>query len=136
MLWEKKIQLAKEMRASVDSETGQMEIRAMKAEIHRMKVGGRREVWGAWSLGSWEETTLAQQPALQALQGNSLFLLLTFSTSACSVLVLTAPEWPQDTQRSARNSRTTVTFTPSNQHTPVFLNADCDQSPPNLMTHL
>ncbi|XP_037666480.1 coiled-coil domain-containing protein 40 [Choloepus didactylus] len=38
MLWEKKIQLAKEMRASVDSETGQMEIRAMKAEIHRMKV--------------------------------------------------------------------------------------------------
>ncbi|XP_004374423.1 coiled-coil domain-containing protein 40 [Trichechus manatus latirostris] len=38
MLWEKKIQLAKEMRASVDSETGQAEIRAMKAEIHRMKV--------------------------------------------------------------------------------------------------
>ncbi|XP_051686442.2 coiled-coil domain-containing protein 40 isoform X1 [Oryctolagus cuniculus] len=38
MLWEKKIQLAREMRASVDSETGQTEIRAMKAEIHRMKV--------------------------------------------------------------------------------------------------
>uniref|UniRef100_A0A8C9E913 Coiled-coil domain 40 molecular ruler complex subunit n=1 Tax=Phocoena sinus TaxID=42100 RepID=A0A8C9E913_PHOSS len=38
MLWDKKIQLAKEMRASVDSETGQTEIRAMKAEIHRMKV--------------------------------------------------------------------------------------------------
>nr|XP_036853290.1 coiled-coil domain-containing protein 40 isoform X3 [Manis javanica] len=38
MLWEKKIQLAKEMRASVDSETSQTEIRAMKAEIHRMKV--------------------------------------------------------------------------------------------------
>ncbi|OBS83370.1 hypothetical protein A6R68_22651 [Neotoma lepida] len=38
MLWEKKIQLAKEMRASVDSETGQAEIHAMKAEIHRMKV--------------------------------------------------------------------------------------------------
>nr|XP_048307771.1 coiled-coil domain-containing protein 40 isoform X2 [Myodes glareolus] len=38
MLWEKKIQLAKEMRASVDSETGQTEIRAMKAEIHRMRV--------------------------------------------------------------------------------------------------
>lgn len=30
----------------MDSETGQMEIRAMKAEIHRMKVGGRREVGG------------------------------------------------------------------------------------------
>ncbi|XP_005070245.1 coiled-coil domain-containing protein 40 isoform X2 [Mesocricetus auratus] len=38
MLWEKKIQLAKEMRAAVDSETGQTEIHAMKAEIHRMKV--------------------------------------------------------------------------------------------------
>ncbi|XP_032312544.1 coiled-coil domain-containing protein 40 isoform X1 [Camelus ferus] len=38
MLWEKKIQLAKEMRASVDSETGQTEIRAMKAEVQRMKV--------------------------------------------------------------------------------------------------
>lgn len=47
MLWEKKIQLAKEMRASVDSETGQTEIRAMKAEIHRMKVGGEAAGGGA-----------------------------------------------------------------------------------------
>ncbi|XP_053308820.1 coiled-coil domain-containing protein 40 [Spea bombifrons] len=38
MLWEKKIQLAKEMRNAVDSEAGQGEIRAMKAEIHRMQV--------------------------------------------------------------------------------------------------
>ena len=38
MLWEKKTQLAKETRAAVDSETGQGEIRAMKAEIHRMQV--------------------------------------------------------------------------------------------------
>ncbi|XP_031821446.1 coiled-coil domain-containing protein 40 [Sarcophilus harrisii] len=38
MLWEKKIQLAKEMRAAVDSETGQAEIRTMRAEIHRMQV--------------------------------------------------------------------------------------------------
>ena len=38
MLWEKKSQLAKETRAAVDSETGQGEIRAMKAEIHRMQV--------------------------------------------------------------------------------------------------
>uniref|UniRef100_A0A8C5RA76 Coiled-coil domain-containing protein 40 n=1 Tax=Leptobrachium leishanense TaxID=445787 RepID=A0A8C5RA76_9ANUR len=38
MLWEKKIQLAKEMRNAVDSETGQGELRAMKAEIHRMQV--------------------------------------------------------------------------------------------------
>ncbi|KAJ6658502.1 hypothetical protein lerEdw1_020057 [Lerista edwardsae] len=38
MQWEKKIQIAKEMRAAVDSETGQGEIRVMKAEIHRMKV--------------------------------------------------------------------------------------------------
>nr|XP_009680960.1 PREDICTED: coiled-coil domain-containing protein 40 isoform X1 [Struthio camelus australis] len=38
MLWEKKIQLAKEMRSAVDSETGQGEIRAMRTEIHRMRV--------------------------------------------------------------------------------------------------
>ncbi|XP_077315749.1 coiled-coil domain-containing protein 40 isoform X1 [Lithobates pipiens] len=38
MLWEKKIQLAKEMRNAVDSDAGQGEIRAMKAEIHRMQV--------------------------------------------------------------------------------------------------
>jgi enoyl reductase-like protein len=38
MLWEKKITLAKEMKDSVDSETGQAEIKAMKAEIHRMQV--------------------------------------------------------------------------------------------------
>ncbi|XP_025019267.1 coiled-coil domain-containing protein 40 [Python bivittatus] len=38
MQWEKKIQMAKEMRAAVDSETGQGEIRAMKSEIHRMQV--------------------------------------------------------------------------------------------------
>ncbi|XP_051889173.1 coiled-coil domain-containing protein 40 isoform X3 [Pristis pectinata] len=37
MLWEKKIQLAKEARSAVDSEVGQGEIRAMKAEIHRME---------------------------------------------------------------------------------------------------
>ncbi|KAG8446521.1 hypothetical protein GDO86_014106 [Hymenochirus boettgeri] len=38
MLWEKKIQLAKEMRNAVDSEMGQGEIQAMKAEIHRMQL--------------------------------------------------------------------------------------------------
>ena len=38
MLWEKKIQLAKETRAAVDSDVGQGEIQAMKAEIHRMTV--------------------------------------------------------------------------------------------------
>ncbi|NXI60910.1 CCD40 protein, partial [Anseranas semipalmata] len=38
MLWEKKIQLTKEMRSAVDSETGQGEIRAMRTEIHRMQV--------------------------------------------------------------------------------------------------
>lgn len=44
MQWEKKIQIAKEMRAAVDSEAEQTEIRAMKAEIHRMQV--RQEVLG------------------------------------------------------------------------------------------
>lgn len=38
MLWEKKIQVSREMREAVDSETGQAEVRAMKAEIHRMQV--------------------------------------------------------------------------------------------------
>uniref|UniRef100_H3BEH5 Coiled-coil domain 40 molecular ruler complex subunit n=1 Tax=Latimeria chalumnae TaxID=7897 RepID=H3BEH5_LATCH len=38
MLWEKKIQLAKETRTAVDSDVGQGEIRAMRAEIHRMQV--------------------------------------------------------------------------------------------------
>ncbi|PIK45458.1 hypothetical protein BSL78_17690, partial [Apostichopus japonicus] len=38
MLWEKKTQLAREAKATVDSEVGQGEIRAMNAEIHRMEV--------------------------------------------------------------------------------------------------
>ncbi|NXP49452.1 CCD40 protein, partial [Heliornis fulica] len=38
MLWEKKIQLTREMRAAVDSVMGQGEIQAMRTEIHRMKV--------------------------------------------------------------------------------------------------
>lgn len=38
MLWEKKIQIAREMKEAVDSDVGQAEIRAMKAEIHRMHV--------------------------------------------------------------------------------------------------
>ncbi|NXL49858.1 CCD40 protein, partial [Podilymbus podiceps] len=38
MLWEKKIQLTREMRAAMDSETGQGEIQAMRTEIHRMQV--------------------------------------------------------------------------------------------------
>ncbi|KAM8992343.1 coiled-coil domain-containing protein 40 isoform 1-T1 [Ara ararauna] len=38
MLWEKKIQLTREMRAAVDSVTGEGEIPAMKIEIHRMQV--------------------------------------------------------------------------------------------------
>jgi hypothetical protein len=38
MLWDKKMQLAKETKAAVDSEVGQGEITAMKKEIHRMQV--------------------------------------------------------------------------------------------------
>ncbi|XP_063694367.1 coiled-coil domain-containing protein 40-like isoform X3 [Bolinopsis microptera] len=38
MLWEKKIQLAKETRSTVDTEYGQGELKAMKCEIHRMQV--------------------------------------------------------------------------------------------------
>jgi len=38
MLWEKKTQLAREARSAVDSDVGQGEIHAMRAEIHRMEV--------------------------------------------------------------------------------------------------
>ena len=38
MLWEKKTQLAREAKSAVDLEYGQGEIKAMKAEIHRMQV--------------------------------------------------------------------------------------------------
>jgi hypothetical protein len=38
MMWEKKIQIAKEMKSAVDSEAGQGEINEMKFSIHRMKV--------------------------------------------------------------------------------------------------
>ncbi|CAB3982035.1 Hypothetical predicted protein [Paramuricea clavata] len=38
MLWEKKTQLAREARATVDDDYGHGEIKAMKAEIHRMQV--------------------------------------------------------------------------------------------------
>ncbi|KAM9371460.1 coiled-coil domain-containing protein 40 [Phaethornis superciliosus] len=38
MLWERKIQLTKEMRAAVDFETGQGEVQAMRMEIHRMQI--------------------------------------------------------------------------------------------------
>ena len=38
MLWEKKIQIGKEMKEAVDSEAGQAEVKAMNAEIHRMQV--------------------------------------------------------------------------------------------------
>jgi hypothetical protein len=38
MMWEKRVQLAKEMKAAVDSEAGQGELKEMKFEIHRMRV--------------------------------------------------------------------------------------------------
>ena len=38
MLWEKKIQIAKETHDAVDSDVGQAEIKGMKSEIHRMQV--------------------------------------------------------------------------------------------------
>ncbi|KAI3384755.1 hypothetical protein SNEBB_006992 [Seison nebaliae] len=38
LLWEKKIQLAKEMKASVDTDMEEGDMREMKAEIHRMQI--------------------------------------------------------------------------------------------------
>ena len=46
MLWEKKIQIGKEMREAVDSEVGQAEVKAMNAEIHRMQVSDPRDFTG------------------------------------------------------------------------------------------
>jgi hypothetical protein len=55
MMWEKRTQIAKEMKAAVDSETGQGEIREMKFSIHRMEVSVRhvfqKMIW------FWLETT-------------------------------------------------------------------------------
>ncbi|CAN0013550.1 unnamed protein product [Lampetra planeri] len=38
LLWERRTQLAKEMRAAVDADVGHGEMKAMRAEIHRMQV--------------------------------------------------------------------------------------------------
>ena len=38
LLWERKIQLARETIAAVDSEVGQGEIKSMRSEIHRMEL--------------------------------------------------------------------------------------------------
>ena len=50
MLWEKKIQIGKEMREAVDSEVGQAEVKAMNAEIHRMQVSDPRGFIGEYGL--------------------------------------------------------------------------------------
>lgn len=44
MLWEKKIQLAKETHSTVDSEVVKGEIQLMKKEIHRMEVNTARTI--------------------------------------------------------------------------------------------
>ena len=124
------------MRASVDSETGQMEIRAMKAEIHRMKVGGRREVGGLelGVLGRNHSGTAACTPSmprkLAVPPADFLHQCLSSSCSYCTRMVT------GHTATCTVFTKHYVTLTPSKQRTPVFLNADCDQSPPNLMTHL
>ena len=38
MLWDKKMQLAREMKEAVDSESSQAEVHALRAEVHRMQV--------------------------------------------------------------------------------------------------
>lgn len=118
------------MRASVDSETGQTEIRAMKAEIHRMKVGGRREVWGAWELGVLggnHSSTAACSPSTRKLAVPFADLLcqgLSNSCSNCTEMV------------TGHTAVCTVfmnyfTLALYKQCTPVFLNAGCDPPPPS-----
>jgi len=38
LLWDKKTQLAKEMKELVHSDEGQFEVRSLKTEIHQMEV--------------------------------------------------------------------------------------------------
>lgn len=40
MLWERKLQLEREMQAAIDPEAGNDVVEAMKKEIHRMRVRG------------------------------------------------------------------------------------------------
>ena len=53
MLWERKSQLARETRAALDCDAGQGDIRAMKAEIHRMEVGAAAFCTVACSTALW-----------------------------------------------------------------------------------
>ncbi|KAM9207797.1 coiled-coil domain-containing protein 40-like [Leptosomus discolor] len=53
LLWEKKIQLTREMRAAVESESGHGEIHAMRTEIHRMQVSPGGGALGRGSCTQW-----------------------------------------------------------------------------------
>lgn len=55
MLWEKKIQLAKETRSVV--EVGQKEVQIMKAEIHRMEVNTAHNMhYLSWNIFDFVKT--------------------------------------------------------------------------------
>ena len=60
MLWEKKTQLAREAKSAVDLEYGQGEIRAMKAEIHRMQVSSC--TFGSYVQEFFEGSVKVSQP--------------------------------------------------------------------------
>ncbi|KAM9211261.1 coiled-coil domain-containing protein 40-like [Leptosomus discolor] len=53
LLWEKKIQLTREMRAAVESESGHGELHAMRTEIHRMQVSPGGGALGRGSCTRW-----------------------------------------------------------------------------------
>ncbi|KAM9208036.1 coiled-coil domain-containing protein 40-like [Leptosomus discolor] len=53
LLWEKKIQLTREMHAAVESESGHGEIHAMRTEIHRMQVSPGGGALGRGSCTRW-----------------------------------------------------------------------------------
>ncbi|KAM9207764.1 coiled-coil domain-containing protein 40-like [Leptosomus discolor] len=53
LLWEKKIQLTREIRAAVESESGHGELHAMRTEIHRMQVSPGGGALGRGSCTRW-----------------------------------------------------------------------------------
>jgi hypothetical protein len=127
MLWEKKIQLAKEMRASVDSETGQTEIRAMKAEIHRMKVSSLpppppqlRPRQGPGSLTShgnpgrwhWVRFLLLQGDPCSSPVEATCRPLAASHVRACPTFVRTAQKSSQNTQGRVHHFMNAVLSSP------------------------
>ena len=65
LLWERKIQLARETIAAVDSEVGQGEIKSMRSEIHRMEL-------------KFKELMLAQEALMKEMEYSGPWLRINY----------------------------------------------------------